>query len=98
MLLVETAFVGFNVFLRMGFQTMKYNTRIVPDLVSTFILTDLTGSSSRPKNPSKRVHHRVLPVLKTINYEAISFVLLLLCSRKHFGVCVVSFYFLRFFL
>ena len=25
----------------------------IPDLVSTFILTDLTGSSSRPKNPSK---------------------------------------------
>ena len=24
-----------------------------PDLVSTFILTDLTGSCSRPKNPSK---------------------------------------------
>ena len=25
----------------------------IPDLVSTFILTDLTGSFSRPKNPSK---------------------------------------------
>ena len=25
----------------------------IPDLVSTFILTDLTDSSSRPKNPSE---------------------------------------------
>ena len=37
-------------------------SRVSPDLVSTFILTDLTGSSSRPKTLRKRVRHRASPV------------------------------------
>ena len=38
----------------------------IPDLVSTFILTDLTGSSSRPKNPSKTCAPQGPPLPSTV--------------------------------